>query len=153
MSGCFHFPPISYPPPSLSRVCVRTPYLLQPLPISSFVAKPCLPGRCLHPPPVSLRHSSLRRALWVPVSILGVCPLPVPTHLYDPASLSLSAPPSTGIFWCLVLNLITKLNEVKGFGIRKFYFWGSFQDINGWFKCSGDPRNTHILIVHKTHGL
>ena len=55
--GC-SFPPLSYPLPIRSR---SSSYLscLHPLPTSSPGAKRRPPGRCPHPPPASLRCSSL----------------------------------------------------------------------------------------------
>ena len=59
-SGYF-LSPLSYRPPT-SSVNHRIPYLLHPPPTSSPGAKLRPPGRCLHLPNASLRHSSLRPA-------------------------------------------------------------------------------------------
>ena len=49
-------------PPHTSSVSHCIPYLLHPLPTSSTSTNFCPPGRHPHPPPASLRLSSLRPA-------------------------------------------------------------------------------------------
>ena len=105
-------------------VPIWSPINFHPLPASSPGAKRCPNGRRLHPPPTSLRRSSLRPApracvccrsfagLLSPFPHLsctqvlvvpwGVCPLRLPPRLYVPKLSSPSFPPNLGIvqFWC-----------------------------------------------------